>query len=113
MEQQNDDFEAQYAFKKEQEYEKKNIAQRFKMDFGEELPPYQKAFKQKKTKYDKSYSSTDKPDPDNDPESTHEPKGKRGRPPNPKETVVPSIEANTRAERKSRKTVKSQGRAKG
>ncbi len=63
------------------------------MDLGEELPPYQKAFKQKKTKYDKSYSSTDKPDPDNDPESTHEPKGKRGRPPNPKEPVVPSVEA--------------------
>ncbi len=44
-------------------------------------------------KYDKSYSSTDKPDPDNDPESTHEPKGKVGRPPKPKETHVPSIEA--------------------
>jgi len=94
MEQQNDDIEAQYAFKKEQEAEKKkDIAQRFKMDLGEELPPYQKAFNQKKTKYDKSYSSTDKPDPDKDPEAAHEPKGKRGRPPKPKETVVPSIEA--------------------
>jgi hypothetical protein len=63
------------------------------MDLGEELPPYQKAFKQKRTKYDKSSSSTDKPDPDKDPEATHEPKGKRGRPPKPKETIVPSIEA--------------------
>ncbi len=50
MEQHNDDIEAQHAFKKEQEAEKKkDIAQRFKMDLGEELQPYQKAFKQKKT----------------------------------------------------------------
>ncbi len=27
---------------------KKDIAQRFKKDLGEELPPYQEAFKQKK-----------------------------------------------------------------
>ena len=57
------------------------------MDLGEGLPPYQKAFKQKRTKYDKSSSSTDKPDP----ESTDEPKGKRGRPPKPKETIIPTI----------------------
>ena len=94
MEQQRHDIEDQYAFETEKEQEKKKvIAERFKKDLGDELTPYQKAFNKKKSKYDKSSSSTDKPNPDNDPESTHEPKGKRGRPPKPKEPVIPSVEA--------------------
>ena len=93
MTQQHHDIEEQYAFETEKEQEnKKDMAQRFKIDLGEELPPYQKAFKQQRRTFDKSSSSIDKPNPDNDPESTHEPKGKRGRPPNPKEPVIPSVE---------------------
>ena len=57
MEQQHHSIEDQYAFETEKEQEKqKDIARRFKIDLGEELPPYQKAFKQKSVKYDKSSS---------------------------------------------------------
>ena len=82
MAQQYQDIENQYAFINQQlAIRKDKVAQRFQMDLGEALTPYQKAFEQKKSKYDKSFSSTDKPDPDKDPEATHEPKGKARRPP--------------------------------
>ena len=94
MEEQHHDIEKQYAFETAKEEEKKNdIAQRFKMDLGDELPPYRKAFPKQKSKFDKSYSSTDNPEID-------EPKVKRGRP--PKDHVMSTVETPQEPKRRGR-----------
>jgi hypothetical protein len=94
MAEQHHDIEKQYAFETAKEEEKKkDIAQRFKMDLGDELPPYQKAFPKQKSKFDKSYSSTDNPDID-------EPKVKKGRP--PKDHVMSTDETPQEPKKKGR-----------
>ena len=94
MEEQHHDIEKQYAFEDiKKEEKKKDIAQRFKMDLGDELPPYQKAFPKQKSKFDKSYASTDNPEID-------EPKVKKGRP--PKDHVMSTDETPQEPKKKGR-----------
>jgi hypothetical protein len=93
MEQQQDDIEEQYAFDIQQEIDKqKETAQRFSDDLGEHLPPYRANYPAVARTFGGAGSSTDTPDPDKDPEATHEPRGKPGRPPRPKEPIIPSVE---------------------
>jgi hypothetical protein len=88
MEQQQDDIEEQYAFDIQQEIDKnKETAKRFGDDLGEHLPPYRANYPAVARTFGGAGSSTD------DPEATHEPRGKPGRPPRPTEPIIPSVES--------------------